>query len=528
MSKIRTYARNLAANWIGYVANMLLTVVTSWFVFHLLGDVRYGIWSLMISLTGYLGIVDLGLRPAQWRYFNWYLGRREPEKVNAVVCTNLAFFTGASVILLIAGAALGALFEHIFPKTPPEYLDEVRIALVFTALNVGLSAIASIFGSLIQARERYDLSNVLDFGVAVVRSAGSVLALYLGFGLVGMALAGVVATAVACAGGYVLAHRVFRELAVRYAHVSREMFGELVHFGIPCLLSCFGIRIIAYTSPLLIAWLIGMSAVGYYSLALMLLDYGNMLIQKGATIFIPEIQQSLAREGTAGVRGLVPRVTRATMTISVLVYIGIMAFGQDFLTLLYGTAPGQASGPILNILFVSYLAAAASFQCASVLIGGNRVRLVAAIVLAEASLNIGLTLLLVAVAGWGLPGVALGTAIPMALMSGVAMTVVGARYIGMTPAAFARQTAAYWVPAAAVFGLVCLGLQRGLAFSSWGWFAAKVAAACTLYVPIAWFLLVPRDQKDRLRGWLGSVWQHRRGGAVGSAAPAITPPRAPC
>ena len=42
MSKIRTYTRNLIANWTAYGVNMALTVVPSGFVFLVLADIRRG------------------------------------------------------------------------------------------------------------------------------------------------------------------------------------------------------------------------------------------------------------------------------------------------------------------------------------------------------------------------------------------------------------------------------------------------------------------------------------------------------
>jgi len=523
MSKVRIYARNLAANWIGYWASLALTLVSSWFVFHLLGDVRYGIWCLMLSLTGYLGIVDLGLRPALYRYYNWYLGRGEPEKVNEVLCTALAFFVAACLVLLLAGTVLGFFFGQIFPKAPPEYLGEVGIALVFTALDVGLSGVAASFRSLIDTRERYDLSSGLETTVIACRSAASILVIYLGFGLVGLAVAHVGVTALSCAGGYMLARRAFHPMAIRRSHVSRRMLTELLRFGVPCFFSGIGIRVMAFTSPPLIAWLIGISAVGYYSLAVMMLEYGRSLVQKTATIFTPSIQQAVARDDLPELRRFVPVVTRLFMGASVLVIVGIMALGQDFLRLFYGEAAGAATGGLLAILGVGHLFACSSLQCGVVLIAAAKVRFMASIVLVQAAASLGLIVILVALGHMGLLGVALGTAAPMVLFSGILISMVGIGHMRMRWTQFARQTAAHWIPAAALFLAACFGLAYGIAFATWGWFFAKVTCACLVYVPIAWFIILPPEHRKRLLAWVSgpsSKWRKR---PAGSVAPAVGP-----
>ena len=71
MSKSRIYARNLGANWIGYGANLAVMFFMSPFVVHSLGNARYGVWTLLTSLTGYLGLVDIGVRGGTGRYINY-------------------------------------------------------------------------------------------------------------------------------------------------------------------------------------------------------------------------------------------------------------------------------------------------------------------------------------------------------------------------------------------------------------------------------------------------------------------------
>ena len=42
-----------------------------------LGAATYGVWSLMISVIGYLGLVDIGIRGSVGRYINHYLALKE-------------------------------------------------------------------------------------------------------------------------------------------------------------------------------------------------------------------------------------------------------------------------------------------------------------------------------------------------------------------------------------------------------------------------------------------------------------------
>ena len=68
MSTARIYTRNLAINWFSLIAGLVVMFFLSPFVVHSLGNNAYGIWVLLGSLVGYLGLLDLGVRAAVTRF----------------------------------------------------------------------------------------------------------------------------------------------------------------------------------------------------------------------------------------------------------------------------------------------------------------------------------------------------------------------------------------------------------------------------------------------------------------------------
>lgn len=55
MSSARKYARNLVINWSGHVVSLVVMFFMSPFVVSRLGDLNYGVWSLMTSIMGPAG-----------------------------------------------------------------------------------------------------------------------------------------------------------------------------------------------------------------------------------------------------------------------------------------------------------------------------------------------------------------------------------------------------------------------------------------------------------------------------------------
>src|SRR5882672_10468869 len=61
-------ARNILSNWTCYVFSMALNFFVAPYVVRHLGNEQYGVWTIVLSLTGYLGLLDLGVRGAVTRY----------------------------------------------------------------------------------------------------------------------------------------------------------------------------------------------------------------------------------------------------------------------------------------------------------------------------------------------------------------------------------------------------------------------------------------------------------------------------
>ena len=96
------------------------------------------------------------------------------------------------------------------------------------------------------------------------------------------------------------------------------------------------------------------------------------------------------------------------MVFGILMYVGMIAFGREFIILWMGPR-FEISYPILTIYASSSLVAVAFSLVGPIYSGLHRVRLSASLVLLEGLANLCLTLILVLGFGLGLVGVAWGT-----------------------------------------------------------------------------------------------------------------------
>lgn len=501
--KGRVHARNLIANWTGHGANLVVMFFLTPFTVHALGQTEYGIWSLLTSLTGYMGFFDLGVRATTQRYVILYLSRQEHQQVDETIRTNLGFFSLAGVLMLVAGVAVGLAFPVFFPTSPHEYHAMIAVLLPVLAVNVWLSIVGAVFSSVLVAHNRFDLARTIDLTVLAVRAGGTVLALLAGYGLMGLTLVAVACSLLAVAGNYVVARRIHPQLRVWPPALVRARLRELFGYGTAAFISTNAPRAVKVTSEVLVGALISLPAVTVFTVGATLIYYSWTFLGHIGQTFFPPVQRAAAIGDHESVRWYYLRQIRMGFIFGVPAYVGLVVFGQPFIALWMGgretfleDSVAQAA-MVMAILSLSKLVTLPSIGGQPLLASTGHIGYSAAVSALEAVLNIGLSLVFILVAGWGLAGVALATLVARLLCSAVLIPWRASR-VTQTRAARFLGVLGLGLAATGAFAAWCLLVRSVVPGGSWLFFGLQVAASLVGYVPIAFWLLVPRADRVRV------------------------------
>src|SRR5260370_4116164 len=103
--------KNVGSNWIATLVTVVAAYLLTPFTLHKLGDDGYGTWNLINSITGYLGLLVLGVPMASVRYFAQHVAEGDVRKLNEVIggCTTLYLILGG--VALLGGIGLYAFFS---------------------------------------------------------------------------------------------------------------------------------------------------------------------------------------------------------------------------------------------------------------------------------------------------------------------------------------------------------------------------------------------------------------------------------
>ena len=404
-------------NWGTFVFTVAITFVLSPYVVHSLGNTTYGIWVLLASMVGYLGLLDFGVRGAVTRFVAKLHATAAHREASRLAATATTIFAAAGLVAMLASVVLAILIVHRFEITPAQAAS-ARIVVLLGGLTVAVSLVGGVYGGIVIGLERFDLSGKLEIGIGLVRAAAIYLALRRGFGLVSLAGIQLAVSAARSIGSAWLARRLYPNLRIRLGTWDRAAFHQIFSFSFYSTLLQFSSSLILYSDSVVIGAFMPVGAITFFAIPGNLVDYVRSLVRGISTTLTPRTS-ALEAEAPTQIGAVVLRASRHATLMIMPIAITFWLRGESFIGLWMGPTYGGPSGAVLRILTLSLAFVAAAHVTQSGLMGISAHGPLVPFYIAEALLNLGLSILWVR--RLGLPGVAWGTTIPSLVTSLVVM-----------------------------------------------------------------------------------------------------------
>jgi O-antigen/teichoic acid export membrane protein len=490
---------NVVTNWGAVLFGMAISFVLSPFLVHHLGDARYGLWGVIGSLIGYLGLLDLGIRVGVTRFVARHEATGDREAASRLVSTALGLFGVVGVVAVVAGTVISLNLQR-FAQTPSDYLHEASVAVFIAGITMGLSLVSGVYGAVIGGLQRFDLLNTIDLTGEVLRAAAVFYFVGHGGGLITLAtlqLCVVAARAIA----YVIAtHRLQPWLQVARRFYDRVTRKEILSFSAYTFILHVSAMVLFSSDALVIAAIMPVTQVAFFVIAGNLAQVA-MQVQSGVTrVIYPLISSKQASHGLGEASLLMRKSVRLSTIIVLPIVLTFLTRGPTFIGLWIGPHYMNTAGAVLQILALG-LCVFMSYQVLTIstMALGLHKGMVPAYI-AEAVANLSLSFILGKT--MGVTGVAWGTTIPRLIMAVGFAPWFSSRKLGVPAKEYAMHA---WIrPLAAMlpFAVVSYLIDRAWTAPNVFYFFGQVAIAMPLAITGTWIVGLEQDERERLRGWL--------------------------
>jgi O-antigen/teichoic acid export membrane protein len=444
---------NITTNTAGVVVNMASGLVVMPYLIQTLGTGTYGLWILIGTLTGYFGVLDLGISAALGRLIAAHRARGELEHVNVVMSTACALLLVVFAIVCLATSVALVVFPLLF-AVPADHTLDVRYALILVGLTLALSFPTSIFMGFLWGHERFDLQNAVDIPVLVVRtvlsmtvvSAAAMPLTTLGAITLGVLIMGSVLRMVLC-------FRLEPGLQISWKHVRRSKVRQIFAIGSWMSVISWSKTLIPQIAPTLIGMRLGSAAVTTFTVARQLVTYSNIFANSATQVMAPRAIAAYATQSVSAQTQLFIEGGKFACAIALFFCGGLFCLGLPFIHW-WQHGLQDASYKLLLILMMGESLPMSQWLTYSVLLGANRQRTLGFLAIAEGVISFPLIIAFMHMGG--MAGVCIAAALAGFAVRGLVQWLYGCRLIKVRPHAYVRRvflpvTMAASLPIAALY-----------------------------------------------------------------------------
>lgn len=488
---------------LGLVIAMVYTPI----VLRLLGQNEYGLYSLVLSIVGYLSLLSFGLNSAYVRFHARFRKAKDDLALAQLNAMFVLVLGALGIVVLFVGWLLVSHSSAILgDSVAGSQIGTGRVLFAIMSGSVAISFPLAVFESHVIAAERFVFQKVLALARTLLVPLVVLPLLLSGHGSVGMA--GGTAVVSLCVQLYTAVF-CFKTLRMKFVFngMRLALLGETVVFSSYIFAGALVDQINWNVDKYIVGWFWGTSSVAIYSVASLLNMYYMSLSSAVSDVFVPRVHQMVATEaGDRALTQLFTRVGRIQFVLLAGVLVEFVIFGKYFVTLWAGQEYDQSYAIALLLMIP---AAIPLIQNVGIEIqrAKNIHRFRSLLYLFIAVVNIAISLLLVRELG---PiGAAYGTAGALLLGNGLIMNWYYSARVGLDMRHFWSQVGRL-VPATippVLLGVVLLASQdlgRPLTL------AAAIALVAVAYGASMWLLGLNESEKELVRAPLRSVLRKRR------------------
>ncbi len=403
-----TIAKNSVVNLARLCVSVMLALLLPPFLTHRLSHEMYAAWVLILQVSAYGAIFELGLQSAISKFVAQHDAVQDHGGTNSVVSTATALLGVSAVCALAAIGVLVWLVPHFFGELTPSLVHQVRMGILFVGGASALSLPPLAFAASFTGLQRNSIPMAIQAVLQTLTTIAIVVVVLLHGNLVVMG---------ACVGALTLGAGLAQVAAWRkyLAHIRVSAAAVTRQMARVILIYCAAMGVWSF------AWLLitgldttvvghfDFKATGYYAVAA---SPNNFILLMIGAIFgplMPAVSALAAVGDRKGIATLTLRTTRYCALLLVLIGLAFLLYGYQILSIWVGPEYARHSAPLLQLLVIANMVRLCVLPYTIIVVGNGLQRYGFLAALTEAFVNLGASILLGS--RYGAIGVAAGTLI---------------------------------------------------------------------------------------------------------------------
>lgn len=397
---------NALSNYVRFGVSMLILIVLTPRIISGVGEADYGLWTLVFSVLGIIGLADFGFGTAVVKFVAECKGSGDIERRNRILSTLFVVYALISVATMGTVGGLTLFFNSFFTIPETQHGRALALLWILAARSLLVALPLSLFRGLLFGEQRIVLINVVQVFSTLIYGLGSLWALTRGMGIVTLAWFNFAAALFEHALYVLLAYRTVEKLHLAASLARRDLLKETLTFSASQLIVNVSNLVLLRTDPILVKLFLPLPAVAVYAIALRIAESIHLLTKQFINVLAPVVAEMKGRGEEEAIRYVLVGGAKFSFAPAVLLAAAIYAFGRETIVIWVGPE-FEGAVPVLFILITAMTLAIPQIVASTVLAMTGHHHFSARAALAGTALNVVSSAAMAPF--WGLTGIALGT-----------------------------------------------------------------------------------------------------------------------
>jgi O-antigen/teichoic acid export membrane protein len=398
LSSSRAVVRSGVFNLAGFVASAAYMFVLVPVAVHYLGMEQYGLWTIVMAITGYIGLADLGLSMSFVTYIARFVAIRSYDDAVRVVNLGVVFYL--VITALMFGVSLTAwpwLFELL--RLTPAQVPAARTALLLAIAVFGVTSVSGVFATTLVAIQRMDVVNGIVTITLLVKLAVIVCVLINGGGVAGLLIADFAVTAAATPVFLLLTRRFLPDMRLGWNGYDHRLMMTLLRFGAQLQVSRLSDLVQIHFDKILLTRYVGLQSAAMYDFGSRPAGRVKQLPVTAIASLVPAVSALDVREDDARIHAALVRATRYLAILAAPLFGIVVTLALPIMEVWLGPGHDQAART-LQLLSAGFFVSVVVSALSMIAQGRGEPQYQMRAMLLQTILNISLSLTLVLTFGY--------------------------------------------------------------------------------------------------------------------------------
>jgi O-antigen/teichoic acid export membrane protein len=485
---------NVFVGWGSYLVFIIVGFILPRMMDEHLGKELLGVWDFSWSIVNYIAISNIGLGAQTNRFVAEYLSIDRIDLVSEIVSTSFILQCLVSLIVLTATTLIVLNIGLVFSDSELEHTAQYTI--LFLGLSLAVQMLFDTAKGVLTGYHRWDLNSGINAASRVISMVLMIAAMYLDYGLVGIAVAYLIAIVITEVTRQLISIKIAKNTSHSIRLFKKKLAKKMFVYGLKGVVLSLPHLILIQSTNIVIGYTLGAASLAEFARPLALVKFIHSFINRYSFALTP-IAGSLTKiRDSEEIKELILRSSRWGFSLTVPFIVFLVVSGDNLIRVWMGEDYVRSS--VIIVLALGQFLVISNEPSLRILMGLNKHGKFSIYnIILVISLYIVVLSVVFSTGGPTLTNLAIAISLPLAIGYGVFQPIFTCSVLNVSKMEYLRYVAISPLIIGSIFFVILTLIDTYIA-NEYTLLGLDVVIGGVSLIIMYWFLLFDKENKQKI------------------------------